>query len=216
VTLSQEDPLRGGAREHLRAEEDVVPLLLGEPCRHPEKGDLGVHREAYGTLEPCFAAGLSAEVDLIVRGFDERVVLRIPDRVVDSVEDADEAVLERVERVVQSESAVPRAQLDRVRGRDGGDHVGKDEASLEEVDVPVPLQEVRVVERWIDPEVTDDCGRIVPLIAGVVHREHRRHPVVIRIARQHRAQVDGGERGMPVVRMDRRMLRRHAWQPLSP
>src|SRR5664280_3462154 len=125
-----DDVWTGGAIEH----DGNVNLLKGAI----------VAADMITAVSPTYAneirtpeGGVGLDGDLRARG--ERVVRRIPDRRVDSVQDAHDPFPARPQIAIEAHATFGCTDLVRVRRRDGGDHVRGDDCTLEEVHVAVVL-----------------------------------------------------------------------------
>jgi hypothetical protein len=146
LAAPEKHELRVAGEQIVSAQDEVEALLGHETAGHAEERRLPTLRQAERALEGGLAAALSLEVvggilrgDLSVRG-------RVPLALVDTVEHADEAVGQPGEVIVQAEPASRRAELVRLGGAHGGHEVGEDQAALEEVHLPVPLELPPVVD----------------------------------------------------------------------
>ena len=89
--------------------------------------------------------------------------------------------------------------LSRVGRAHGRDAVGKDDAALEQADLPPELERVHRHHLGAQLERRQPVGRKVALIREVVNRENSRHPAQARLVGVERAQVDRRQTGLPVV-----------------
>ena len=136
---------------------------------------------------------------------DVRIPRGIPDVVVDPVGDPEQPVAQRAERVAQSEAAVGRLQLARVRRAHGDDSVCRDDPALEPIHLVVPLQELPVEQLPREADLGQRRRREMSLIAGVVDRQNRGDTPVVRMPRQERPQVHEHHGRVPVVRVQNRV-----------
>jgi hypothetical protein len=131
-----------------------------------------------------------------------RVVRGAPDRRVDTVQYPDDAVPTGVEGRLEADAALFRADLVRVRGGDGGDHVGGHDGALEKVYIAAELDGAARPRGVGQAEDGEFLAAVDALVAEVVDREDGRdvvEPAVAPVAprAEHRR-----ERGMPIVRVE--------------
>ena len=210
VAVAEEDVL-GVEREIARVAEDEVEAFLRHEARG-ERKDRGLPAaEPRCALEGDAAALLPRESVGRIATRNEGVGCRIPDILIDSVDDADEAVAHGDEHAVEPEAALLGAKFVGVRGAHRNDEVGVDQSTLEQVHSAMPLELPKIVERRRQADVGHGCFRKVSLIPGVVNREHGANSLVIRVRHVLGFQIDARQRRLPVVRVhDARRLRQHA------
>src|SRR5205823_3721705 len=80
----------------------------------------------------------------VVAGGEVRVRGGIPGRVIDAVDDAEQAVAATQEDALQAATVIGRLDLTGVGRADRRQHVGENEAGLEEVDVAVEFELVGI------------------------------------------------------------------------
>ncbi len=148
------------------------------------------------------ALGLSAQVLAPVVGGEVRVARGAPDRRVDTVQDSHDPVPARVEGGVEADATLRRADLVRVRGGDGGDHVGGRDGSLEEVHGAAVLEGTARPRAVGQAEDGEFLAAVDALVTEVVDREDRRDVVEPAVAPVAPRGEHRGERGMPVVRVE--------------
>src|SRR5439155_26501662 len=103
--------------------------------------------ESHRALKRETAALLAGQVLRRVAARDDRIARRIPDLLIDSVDDADESIAQRDEHAVESEAALLRTQLVRVGRTHRDDEIREHETALEQVHPSPPLELPMVVER---------------------------------------------------------------------
>ena len=126
---------------------------------------------------------------------------RVPDRRVDSVQDAHDPFPARPQIAIEAHAAFRGTDLVRVRGRDGGDHVRGDDCALEEVHVAAVLDRAARPHVVGEAEAREFLAAVDALIAEVVDREHGRDVVEPGVAPVAPGAEHRRERGMPVVRV---------------
>ncbi len=184
--------------------------------RHGHQRDRPVLGKAVVPLDRLLADGLAGQVRRRVPGRYVGVRGRVPVVEVDAVQDPDQPVPEPHEHIMKPESPGVGPEFEGMGGAHGRGHIGEDQPSLQEVGPSVPLQEAPVVERGRNSQLLQDPGREVPLVSGVVHRQHRGRPVVDGAPREGRAHVEGSQGRVPVVGMhDGRPVRREGGEDLQ-
>src|SRR5262249_59171691 len=89
------------------------------------------------------AASLAGEAVPIVASGNQRVGRRVPDRIVDAVQDASQAVGAQAEDAVEAGAERRRLDLLGIAGTHGRDRVREEESRLQVADVAVELEAVR-------------------------------------------------------------------------
>ena len=128
------------ARE--RREDDVGALLLIEARDDADERHVGSLREPELRLQRALARGLSREIARVVSRGERGVGGRIPHRLVDAVQDADEIAAAEVDEVLEPRAAGRAADPLRVGGRDGRELGRVEEAPLERIDRAHVLERV--------------------------------------------------------------------------
>ena len=183
-------------------EQEVEALLVRETSDRAEDHRGVARLEARDPAQLRAALGLPAQVLAPVMGGKVRVVRRAPDGRVDAVQDPDDAVPACVEDGVETDASLFRADLVRVRGGDGGDHVGGHDGALEEVHVAVKCNGAARPRGVGQAEDWEFLTAVDALIVEVVDRENGRDVVEPAVAPVAPRAEHRGERGMPVVRVE--------------
>jgi hypothetical protein len=136
---------------------------------------------------------------------------RVPGPLIDTVENAHQPVGQPDEGVMQPESAASGAKLLCLGRAHGGDKIGERQPSLEKVDFAVPLELLPVVELPRQADVGHDLGREVPLVSGIVDRQHS-GKVAAETVCQRGPKEHKGEGGVPVVGVQQYRPRNQAGQ----
>ena len=137
-------------------------------------------------------------MDAVV-GTDQRVGLRIPDRLVNAVEDAREALAPLQQHALHASTALRRGDLVGIARADRAQPVGKHQPALHEAAVPVVFQAAghprpQDVRRQVQPRRL--LQREEPLVDQVVDAEHGLHP-----AHRVQRQIHWRQPRVPVMRM---------------
>lgn len=129
--------------------------------------------------------------------------LRVPHLGVHAVEDPRQRGLARREQLVQPHAVAFGADLPRVRGAHRREPVRVDDPGLEEAD-PAALQRLllQVLLAGLEPQVGENRGGEEPLVAEVVDGEDRARGAEQAIPRVQRLEVEGNQRGLPVVTVE--------------
>ena len=182
-----------------RLQDKVGPLLAGQPADHDRQHTVRIDREAQLLLHAGLVLDLAAQVMKAVVGTDQRVGLRIPDRLVNAVEDAREALAPLQQHALHAGTALRRGDLVGIARADRAQPVGKHQPALHEAALPVIFQAAghprpQDMRRQVQPRRL--LQREEPLVDQVMDAEHGLHPAH-RVQRQiHRRQPR-----VPVMRM---------------
>ena len=203
--------------------QQVEALLRVEPADHPDHRAriVGIEPDPGQQVPP--AGRLAGPIGARIGRRRVRVGGRIPDRGVQPVEDAHEAVALGAQRAVEAHPEGRRERLGGEARRDGVDELGPVDPREQQVDaVGVGLDDP-VAER--QPELAERRSRRPAVIGEVVQGHEHRRVTDRRVARIADVAVDGGGAGVPVVQVqdvDRpavrteRLERRAAEQPEAP
>ena len=154
VAVAREDELHVGRAQQTRrgGDDDVDPLLLDHAAHERHDRRLRVDRERQLLLESPLAPRLVGRVFRVVARGQRGVRGRVPDAVIDAVEDARERLAAGVQDAVEPGAERGRLDLARVRGAHRRHRVGREDALLQEVDAAVELDPVDLEVLPADPE----------------------------------------------------------------
>ena len=182
--------------------EEIEAFLVREAADRAEDHRGIARLEARDPAQVRPALRLPAQVLAPVMGGKVRVARGIPDGRVDAVQDPDDAVSTRVEEGLEADASLFRADLVRVGGGDGGDHVGGHDGALEKVHVATEPDGAARPRRVGQTEDGEFLAPVDALIVEVVDRENGRDVVEPAVAPVAPRPEHRGERGMPVVRVE--------------
>ena len=151
----------------------------------------------------CFLAlclALFKVGDVVVEG-DLRVGGGIIRLHVDAVQDAAQLILLLAQQGIQTVAEPGVQDLLRIGGADGGDLVGRLEGTLHEVGAAIVLDDVLVAAADA-AGVLQNVGAVLALIGDVVDGEDGLDPVELVQMTVVQIQVNGHQRGLPVVAVD--------------
>ena len=123
-----------------------------------------------------------------------RVGRRVPDGVVDAVQDTGDDVGANAQQSVERHTALRCADLGGIGRRDGGDAVGELQSCLQEADASEIFDAVDRETPRREHQARQQCGGKVPLEGEVVNRDHGRRP-----RRTCVVEISGRQSGLPVV-----------------
>ena len=193
-----DDPRSAGHQPRRSAGDEVEALLRIEPADHAED------RRRIGRIEPdplaqvAPAGGLPGAVPRVVGRGERPIVRRIPEALVQAVEDAGEVRPACQQVAVEAHPVLGTEHLARVRRAHGVDHLYPPDALAQEVDAP-GVADWRVVAQ---PQLGNPMARRPAVIREVVDRQgdcggaDRRVRVVREVPQDH------GRAGVPVVERD--------------
>ncbi len=155
--------------------------------------------EAEGMQQIGAAGFLAFEIfRRVVRG---KVVVggRIPERIVDAVEDAAQTGRTLVQDALKLLAEFRRLNFLRIPAAHRGEEVRENDAAFEKVEVVVFLQFVHGENVPWKKQLLSGAGRKLALEGGVVNGQDRRGAAQQRVGRVSGFEIDGNERRLPVV-----------------
>ncbi len=127
---------------------------------------------------------------------------RVPEPRVDAVDDPAEVVATRPEQAVEAAAELGRLDLPGVGRADGAEHVGEDQAGLQEVEPAVELELPPVEQVPVEPGQGHVPVPEHPLVGQVVDRQQGPDRAAAVRAAVELVEVDGDQPGLPVVAVD--------------
>jgi hypothetical protein len=121
--------------------------LLTQAGDGAEQQRIGTLGQAQQALQVPLGQRLAGQPVMVIRGRGERVGCRIPDRIVDAVEDAGELVGAVAQHSIEAAALLGGHDFARVTRTHGGDGVGKLQSGFHERDVAVGLDAVEAEQR---------------------------------------------------------------------
>ncbi|KAK4044961.1 hypothetical protein OUZ56_032367 [Daphnia magna] len=193
-----------GACQKLRQHRvnEVDPLLGHEATDEAKQRQILPLDQTEFLLEGRLAAPLRRSILGVETGGDCAVGRRVPDGVVDAVEDRRSLRSSFQKDRLEPEAALLRQELARIGRADGRDGIRMEDAELEEVEAAMKFNAVRGKELGIDPDLFEGRLREDPLMSGVVNRENALRLRERRLLRLQGAQEGRYEGGRPVVDVD--------------
>src|SRR5262249_35746783 len=144
------------------------------------------------------ALSLAADISRRVARYNPRVALRIPNLIVDAIQDTAQAVGAGAQDAVEAHTEIGRLDLARIAGADGGDAIGQHHAGLEHAHLAPILEALELVILAPKVKLVDDAVGKNPLVGEIVNGKDGAGPPLARAQAPHRQ--DGGA-GLPVVAM---------------
>ena len=181
--------------------EDVDSLLVGKTANEPDQWDRRLLWKTKLGLQRRLAHRFPREVLRRVVRREVDIRFRVPYLLVDAIEDADHVGAAFTHHAVETISAFGCLDFPRVAGRNRRYEGCMVDAALQQVDAVVRLE--TLVGEEIPPELgMKELGFVEPpLVAHVVHREHRRRAANPPSSLE-RVQIDRNERSLPIVGVD--------------
>ncbi len=183
-------------RQHGR--QQVQTLLFAQARHRCKQQRVGTVLQSQPALQGTFDARLAAHALDIKAGVEQWVGGRVPDLVVNAVQDSADMVAACAQHAVQAAALFWRHDLLRVARADSGDGVGKLQAGLHEGKLPVKLCAVDGERGLGYAEFCAKAGAKQALVSQVVDGEHAGRDWS---GAGQQLQVQRGQTGMPVVRM---------------
>src|SRR3954451_13508843 len=137
-----------------------------------------------------------------------RIGLGIPLLDVDSIDDSVELEREAAQDSIESRAMLARLDFTRVRRRNRRDLIGQDDAALHQIEVAEMLERVRRPIAAVQSERHEALHARDALIVEIVDRVNRSRVSERAAAPKSGVEINGQQRGVPVVRVDN--VRRNA------
>ena len=152
VAGAENDQLRPGGEECLEdGRHQIQPLLVGQAGDHADQGDVGICGQPELVLQAVFARAFPGQVICRITRRDERVVRGLPHAIIHTVENAEEISAPVTQYPIESRAKFSRLDLLRVGLADRIQEIGKDQPTLEQVDLSPELEAGHGVHRWRQP-----------------------------------------------------------------
>jgi|GEM_PF-3136810 len=188
-----------------RLEQEIHALLMGQAADHAGEQGVRRRRQPEPFLQCLLVQGLALERVDIVAGDEMRVGRRVPDHLVDTVDDARQIGRARPEQPVETHAVLGRLDLHGIGRADGGQGIGVVEPGLQEAQTAVILEPGRREGRGRQPQGDEEGRGELALKGEIVDGHHcsRPRPGPGRWSGI-QGQIGGQQPRLPVVRMDDR------------
>ena len=183
-------------RQHGR--HQVQTFLFAQAGHRRKQECVGPFFQAEQTLQGALDTGLAAHALAIKMGIEQRVCGRVPELVVNAIEDAADTIAPVAQHAVQAAALFWRHDLLGVAWTDGGDGVGKLQTGFHEGKLPVVFRTVDGEQGLWHAEFGTAGGRKQSLVSQVVDGEHAGRDTA---SAGQQLLVKRSQTGMPVVRM---------------
>ncbi len=192
---------------------EVESLLPGQAGNHAD--DRGVGRGVKMEILPerLLAMFFTGEVGNAEVTGKIGIGVRVPDRVINTVQDAEDAVSPLVQDTVQSEALLRSHNLGSITGADGSNSVGENDAALEKVDIVIELQATVIEKTPIEVEERPGGISETTLVSQVMNGHHGFDIRQCGVAEGLGFEKDDRQSGMPVMGMEYMVgLKAHQFQ----
>ncbi len=183
--------------------DEVKALLIGQAGDDAHQRNGRIHFKTEFLLQFLLTDLLAAQMIRVIVGVDLRVLRRIVVADVDAVEDADELILARAKKSVQTLSVERGLNFVRIARRNGRQFVCIDQTGLHVVRAAVALQLVGGEQAVAQTEgILNRLDREHALILEVVNGVNGLHILIERILRILDLEQRRDHAGLPVVAVD--------------